>query len=142
VSAVSSALKETDLPPDGLVVRFTERIIAINYDQFIKVLGKIKKIGVSVVVDNVGAYYNLAVLARHSAISGGIADATLFTGEMDDFAKTYIANMITHAKNNNVKVGVKSVENEEQLALAHQANADWYQSAPLTADEILRQLSG
>jgi EAL domain-containing protein (putative c-di-GMP-specific phosphodiesterase class I)/GGDEF domain-containing protein len=146
VNTLKNALRETALPPDGLVVRFTERIVAMNYDRFIPILAKLKKLGVLVVIDNVGAYYNLAVLTRHSAISGGIADVTLFTGEMDDFAKEYIANIICNAKAHDVKVGVKSVENEEQLVLAAMAEADWYQASyrtgSMTAAEVLTQLTG
>jgi EAL domain-containing protein (putative c-di-GMP-specific phosphodiesterase class I) len=124
VAAVKSALESTGLPSEALVVHFTERMIAMNYDKFMATLSTLKRIGVAVVIDNVGAYYSLASLLRHSAISAMTADITLFTGQIDDFDKRYIADLIQHAKANNVSVGVKSIENDEQLMLV--TEADWF----------------
>jgi EAL domain-containing protein (putative c-di-GMP-specific phosphodiesterase class I) len=144
VGVVKNALEETSLPANGLAIRFSERTIAINYDKFMDVLAKFNKIGVWIAVDNAGSYYNLATLIRHSMIHSVSGDVTLFTGHPDQFSENYIANLIEHARANGVRVGVKSVANEEQQKAVTEAEADWYQSdygsGTMTEEEILAAL--
>jgi EAL domain-containing protein (putative c-di-GMP-specific phosphodiesterase class I)/GGDEF domain-containing protein len=128
VSSTKKALDETGLTPEGLVLCFSERIITTNSDRFMATLSELKKIGVTVIIDNVGSYYSLASLLRHSVISGAAVDVTLLTGQIDNYDEEYIRNIISLSKTNDVKFGVRSIQNEEQLALVTDASADWYQS--------------
>ena len=128
VTMVNNALcqsGETPLPAERLGIQFSERVVAVNYDCFMAVLSELKKIGVPVILDNVGSYYATSNLLRHSGITAAKTDITLFTGKIDDFDGQYIERLFALARNNGVTVGVKSIDNAEQLALA--GEADRYQ---------------
>jgi EAL domain-containing protein (putative c-di-GMP-specific phosphodiesterase class I) len=131
VEAIKKALESTGLPSSALVIRFSERMIAVNYDKFMAALSELKKIGISVVIDNVGSHYSVMSLLRHSAISALTLDITLFSSQIDEFDRHYVTDLIEHAKANNVSVGVtglgeglQAVTSEQQLRLA--TGAVWY----------------
>jgi len=140
LTLVKNALYETGLLPESLSVQFSERIVAIHYDRFISVLGELKKLGVPVIIDNVGSYYTVTSLLRHSGINAIKADITIFTGNIDEFSEAYLKNIKNLADSNNVSIGVKSVEDKAQLEAA--PGVDWYQgsshSNEISSDEILR----
>ncbi|MCL2754589.1 MAG: GGDEF domain-containing phosphodiesterase [Oscillospiraceae bacterium] len=127
ISASKKALTETGLAPAALVLSFSERIITMNYDKFISTLKELKQAGITVMIDNIGSYYSLASMLRHSVISGAAADITVLTGKIDEFDEAYIKSIIELAKSREVKFGVKSIENDEQLKVMSGADADWYQ---------------
>jgi EAL domain-containing protein (putative c-di-GMP-specific phosphodiesterase class I) len=127
VTLVRNAIEMSGLPPEALAVQFTERVVAVNYDRFIVALSELKKMNVSVILDNVGSYYTATSLLRHSGISAVKADFTLFTGIVDEFSEVYINNLLELARKNNVSVGVKSVDSAGQLEML--TGADWYQGA-------------
>jgi EAL domain-containing protein (putative c-di-GMP-specific phosphodiesterase class I) len=148
VTSVRNALEETKLSPDLLAVQFPEQIVALNYDHFNVIAGKLKRFGVSVILDNLGAY-TAAVLLRHSSVDGVKANASVFTAKTigvnngDDFDKTYLDSIMKLAEMNNVSVGVTSIHNEGQFELID--DVDWYQgelfSKELSEEEFLRKLS-
>jgi EAL domain-containing protein (putative c-di-GMP-specific phosphodiesterase class I)/GGDEF domain-containing protein len=120
-----------DFPKGGLAVQISERIAAVNYDRFIKVLTNLNKHGVSVILDDIGSYYNVMSLLRHTGISAVKADVSAFTSVIDEFNKIYIDNIMKLAKNNDINTIVKSVERREHLEEI--PLADYYQSHAGTA---------
>jgi EAL domain-containing protein (putative c-di-GMP-specific phosphodiesterase class I) len=124
---VKNALVKTELPPEGLTISFAERVVAVNYESFISVLSVLKKLGVGVTLDNVGSYYTATSLMRYSGICAANVDITIFTGIIDEFSKVYADNIMRLARENDVKIGVKSIENESQLVIAQ--GADRYQGS-------------
>lgn len=144
VFMVKKALDKSGLAPDGLSLQFSEKIAAIHYDKFMNVLPKLKKIGVSVILDSVGSYYITSSLLRHSAISAAKADVTVLSTRIDEFTDTYILGLMKLAKENGVAVGVKSVDNESRLEGKIADNIDWYQGGfynhPVSADKALNML--
>jgi EAL domain-containing protein (putative c-di-GMP-specific phosphodiesterase class I)/GGDEF domain-containing protein len=125
VGMVKDALARTGLEADGLAVQFSERVVAANYDRFIAVLSVLKKTGVGVILDNLGSYYTVTSLMRHSGIRAAKADITMFTGKIDEFDEEYIKRVLKLARDNEVQIGVKSIQNEEQIELVQ--DVDWYQ---------------
>ena len=126
VTLVRNALTQTELTPQALTIQFTERVVAMNYDRFLAILSELKKMGVSVVLDNVGSYYTATSLMRHSGISAAKADMTIFTSMVDEFSKVYTDNLMKLAKDNSVCIGVKGIDSPEQLDLI--PGVDWFQS--------------
>jgi EAL domain-containing protein (putative c-di-GMP-specific phosphodiesterase class I)/GGDEF domain-containing protein len=141
VKMVSRALEETGLSARGLSVQFSERVIAVNYEEFLSVLSELQKLGVSVILDGIGSYYSAASLLRHSGISAATADITIFTGRIDDFSEAYTKGIVKLAKDNSVSLGIKSIQNEEQLEVDLVQEADWYQgglySNEMSENELL-----
>ncbi|MCL1903196.1 MAG: GGDEF domain-containing protein [Oscillospiraceae bacterium] len=128
VSIAKNALNNSGLSADGLLLQFSERIVATNYEQFMKVLRKLSEFDVLAVLDDFGSYYVTSELIRHSGICALKADVVLFTGGFDDeFGEKYIAGLMKLAEKNGVKIGVRSIENESQLEIGFVQNADWYQ---------------
>jgi predicted signal transduction protein with EAL and GGDEF domain len=150
---VKDALEKTGLPPDGLAIQFSERIVAVNYDSFILVMKKLKKIGVQIVLDNIGSYYTATSLLRYSGINGAKADVTVFSGTMDKFSDVYLDNIIELAKNNNVSIGIKGLPipltEKEVLDITersrHIKEIDFYQGGfrgdTMNEDEFVSTLS-
>ncbi|MCL1881320.1 MAG: GGDEF domain-containing phosphodiesterase [Oscillospiraceae bacterium] len=145
-SVARKALDESGLSPDGLMLSFSERVIARNYERFIVTLSKIKKHGIFASIDNIGGYYSLASLLRHSVIRSASADVTVFTGKISELDSNYVNSIIELAKSNEIKLGITSVQNDEQLKIAKDFGANWYQgkncSNAMTAEEAFDTSGG
>ena len=127
VAMVNSALEQTKLPAENLILQFSERIIAINYERFIVVLGELKKIGTPVILDNIGSYYTMSSIVRHSGISGIKADLNFLVGGFDECNDAYVEGLIKLAKEKGVSIGARSVESESQLNVGMAKEVNWYQ---------------
>jgi len=125
VSMAENALRETDLEPSALSIEVSEHIIASNYNVVSPVLGALKKLGVSVTIDNIGSQYIVPSLIKHSCVSTIKSDITLFTGIYDEFDRNFTDSLFKLARSCNVAVCVKKIESEEQLEYVD--NADLYQ---------------
>ncbi|MCL2633035.1 MAG: GGDEF domain-containing protein [Oscillospiraceae bacterium] len=112
---VKKAISESGLPAEALAVEFSEQVIAANYNRFISALGELRKLGVSVIIDNIGSHYSVPSLIRHSGISAVKAEITVFTGVYDEFDKMHTNTLLKLAKESGVFVCVKEIESEDQL---------------------------
>jgi EAL domain-containing protein (putative c-di-GMP-specific phosphodiesterase class I)/GGDEF domain-containing protein len=131
VTMISNALTKTGLPPNGLAVQFSERVVAVNYDKFIIILSELQKAGVSVILDNIGSYYTATSLLRYTGITAVKADMTIFSGVVDDFSRVYLANIKQLARDNKVSIGVKGLESpegiEDKELIEAMSGINWYQ---------------
>jgi EAL domain-containing protein (putative c-di-GMP-specific phosphodiesterase class I)/GGDEF domain-containing protein len=141
VAITEKALEQTGLDPSGLTIQFSERIIASNYEKFLSTLSELRKTGVSIALSNLGSYYNPVSLLRHSGINEASADITIFTGQVDELDAAYVSSVVKLAKENSIKIGVKSIDKEEQLDSI--PAADWFQTGGCSSgvsDEVFFDL--
>ena len=143
---IKNALTETGFPPEGLAIQFSERMVAVNYERFIRVLGELNIMGVGIILDNVGSHYTAASLFRHPGIVAAKADITFFTSGVDDFSETYVKNVAKMARKNSVSVGVKSFEDVSQLENKDGVSKlDWYQgpahSSAMSEEALLKEFA-
>jgi len=125
VSMSQRALRESGLEPSALSIEVSEHIIAAHYNVVSPVLGALKKLGVTVTIDNIGSQYIVPSLIKHSCVSTIKSDVTLFSGIYDEFDRSFTDSLFKLAQNCGVLVCVKKIESEEQLEYV--ANADLYQ---------------
>jgi diguanylate cyclase (GGDEF)-like protein len=116
VAMVERALEESGLPPSALAVEVEEQILIAHYEIVSSVLGALKKVGVAIIIDNLGSHYAVSSLIKHSCVNYVKADITLFTTMYDDdFERTVTDSLLKRARDYGVSVCVKRIENEEQL---------------------------
>jgi EAL domain-containing protein (putative c-di-GMP-specific phosphodiesterase class I)/GGDEF domain-containing protein len=116
ISMVEKALIESGLQPDALAIEIEEQTIVAHYETVSSVLGALKKLGVSIIVDNLGSHYAVPTLMKHSCINYVKADITLFTTVYeDDFERMVTGSLLKRARDYGVSVCVKKIETEEQL---------------------------
>jgi len=125
VKMAENALRETGLEPSALSIEVSEHIIAANYSAVSPVLGALKKLGVTVTIDNIGSQYIVPSLIKHSCVSVIKSDVTLFTSIYDEFDRSFTDSLFKLAQSCGVLVCVKKIETAEQLEYV--ANADLYQ---------------
>ena len=139
---VSAALTETGLDPQRLELEITETLLLGDNEAILAELGKIKALGVAIVMDDFGTgYSSLSYLWRFPFDKIKIDRSFMggFDGSGRD-AETVVKTIIALGRELNMRVTVEGVETAKQVAFLDQADADQVQGfffgRPILGTEI------
>lgn len=142
---VARALSETRLDPAALELEITESMVMHNPEHAVKLLTKLKAMGIHLSIDDFGTgYSSLNHLKRFPIDSVKIDHSFIqdLPGDGDSAAITWAIIAMAHCLG--LKVTAEGVETEEQLRFlcAHECDEmqGYYFSRPLPEDEFFRLL--
>jgi len=144
IGIVSNALSESGLDGSSLAIEIPERVFSDRQDGVLRVLNKLRLLGVKLVIDSFGADYGGLRFLKHSLMDMVKMDFSLFTnifGEFDEIWVGAAAKLASSLKNG---ICVKRVEDEAQLKEARKFGVTHAQgflfAKPVTGDEIAKKL--
>jgi diguanylate cyclase (GGDEF)-like protein len=142
---VSEVLRETGLPPDRLELEITESLMMRDEDWTREVLSELRRIGVSVAIDDFGMGYSS--LGRLSAIAvNRLKIDRSFVRNVDSLGRhaTIVSAVVSMARALGLQVVAEGVENFNQLLHLQDQQCNEVQgfllSRPLPPDEATQLL--
>jgi len=128
VADIVAALKESALPSSSLKLEITETAIMENAEEALLVLGRLRELGLSVVVDDFGTGYSSLSYLRRLPISGLKIDRSFVNPvTTDPQADAIVRAIVALAKTLSLEVTAEGVETAEQLALLQDCGIDYAQ---------------
>lgn len=141
IADVENALRFSNLPPASLKLEITESTAMDNAEQSIKILNRLKNLGVQLSMDDFGTgYSSLSYLHRLPFDSLKIDRS--FVMEVGDAGENseVLQTIVSLAKNLKMKTFAEGIETEIQLRVLQNLGCDYGQgylmSKPLPAEEI------
>lgn len=149
ISQVEWILKKTGLDPKYLEVEITESTAILEFGEIIYKLNGLKKIGVSIAIDDFGTEYSSLGRLKMLPLDRLKIDKQFVDGIGDNHKDQAIAKAIIQlGKSLDLSVVAEGVENEEQVAFLKTSQCDliqgYYYYKPLDPEaiaEILKQPS-
>ncbi len=143
---VAAILMASGLKPEYLELELTENIVMKNPENVVETLRSIKRLGVSVAIDDFGIEYSSLSRLTLLPIDRMKMDIEFVRGIEGTLKERAIAsNIITLAKSLGLSVIAEGVETQTQLAYLKQQGCDevqgYYFHRPMPADEIQVLLS-
>ncbi len=145
VQDVARVLGETGLDPAALEFEITERMVMSNPEHAVKVLDKLKAMGIHISIDDFGTGYSSPSYLKRFPIDSVKIDRSFIQdlpGDRDDAAITKAIIAMAHSLS--LKVIAEGVDTEEQLRFLREHGCDEMQgccfSRPVPEDEFLRLL--
>lgn len=129
---VHSALRETELPPDALIVEIPEGAHVHAPTETAATLGRLKKMGVSVCIDSFGNEYLPLQALKYSYIDMIKIGASVVTNSGDQFDEELVRTTVRLAESRGIGVYVKNVEYLAQLEAARGFGLERFQGGLLT----------
>jgi EAL domain-containing protein (putative c-di-GMP-specific phosphodiesterase class I) len=128
VAGIRNALKENKLDPEYLEVEITESIAYYRPELFMRIVNRLKAIGLSVAIDDFGSDYSSLSRLRslpidRIKIDKQFTDQIPFNKKQGDIVKAILAlgNIL------GLKVTVEGVENEQQFEFFRENICDEFQ---------------
>lgn len=145
VSDVKKALEENKLSPEQLELEITESVLVDNIDLTLKVLIRLKELGVSIALDDFGTgYSSLNYLTRFPIDTLKIDRSFIQSVEADIPTKMVLKNIYSLASDLSMSVVAEGVETHEQLEILLGLQArfiqGYYFSRPLNVDDATQRL--
>ena len=140
---IEEVISETGLPPELLEIEITENVLITCYEKNIKIINKLREIGIKVSLDDFGTGYSSLSYLRVLPINNLKIDKSF----MDDLfenhrSKEIIDGIVQLAHKINLKVIAEGVETKEQLEFLKSIDCDviqgYYFSKPKISDDIER----
>ena len=142
---VARALNESGLDPTALELEITESMVMHNPEHAVKLLNKLKAMGIQLSIDDFGTgYSSLSYLKRFPLDSVKIDRSFIkdLPGDSDDAAITRAIIAMAHSLR--LKVIAEGVETEQQLSFLREHGCDemqgYYFSKPLPETEFFQLL--
>lgn len=145
-STVSNLLKETGVEPSSLELELTENIFIQNRDETIRILNKLKDMGIHITLDDFGSGYSCLCYLRYIPLDKLKIGETLTCSPVKDTNTLAILKAIVGmAHSLNLKVIAEGIETQEQLDFIRSIGFDAVQghlfSYPLPSDEATKLLA-
>ena len=140
-SNLANIIKETGLDPKYIELEITESIAIKETNHVIEVLNKLKKIGVSIAIDDFGTEYSSLSRLKMLPIDRIKIDMQFIQGlETNEKDKAITMVIINLAKSLGMNVLAEGVETENQLDFLNQKMCNnvqgYYYYKPMPADEM------
>lgn len=140
-SNLANIIKETGLDPKYIELEITESIAIKETNHVIEVLNKLKKIGVSIAIDDFGTEYSSLSRLKMLPIDRIKIDMQFIQGlETNEKDKSITMVIINLAKSLGMNVLAEGVETENQLDFLNQKMCNnvqgYYYYKPMPADEM------
>jgi diguanylate cyclase (GGDEF)-like protein/PAS domain S-box-containing protein len=136
---IMRALKESEFPPENLILEITEGLIMHDHENTASVLTKLKEEGIDVVVDNFGTgFSSFSYLTNY-----GVGKIKIDKSFISNITKgknelALVAAMISMGNKLGIKVVAEGVETKEQYDLLANENCDeaqgYYIARPMAID--------
>jgi diguanylate cyclase (GGDEF)-like protein/PAS domain S-box-containing protein len=143
---ITSILMDTRISPSSLGLEITEGTAMKNVDKNIRMMEKLRNLGVDISIDDFGTGYSSLAYLKKFPIHTLKIDRSFIMDiqkNLDDLAITQA--VIAMGQNLRLKVLAEGVETLEQLQILREAGCDYiqgyYYSQALPADELLAYLS-
>jgi len=121
-------IKRSDLPPDVLELEITESTLMDHPELMIKELNKIKKMGITVAVDDFGSGYSSLNYLKKLPVDVLKIDRSFISDiESDPNDSAIVAGIIALAKNLGMSTVAEGVETEAQRKILEQLGCDTFQ---------------
>jgi EAL domain-containing protein (putative c-di-GMP-specific phosphodiesterase class I) len=138
---VGSVLESTGLDPRWLAVEITESVLMQDVEQTVKILHRLKEMGVQVTIDDFGTGYSSLSYLKQFPIQALKIDRSFITGIPEDHEDRAItAAIIAMAHTLDIQVIAEGIEREEQRQFLASKGCDKIQgflfSPPLSVDEF------
>jgi diguanylate cyclase (GGDEF)-like protein len=140
-SIIRNILKETSLKPEWLELEITESILMDDFDNNIKILQKLKDMGINIYLDDFGTGYSSLNYLRKLPINFIKIDKSFIDEVTISSKDSFIASsLIDLAHGIDLRVVAEGVETVEQLELLKSYGCDeiqgYYYSKPLNAHDF------
>ncbi len=145
-SIVQSALSDSGLAPERLMLEITESLVVEDDQQAIRVLSRILDMGVGIALDDFGTgYSSLNYLQRLPITSLKIDRSNVTAAESDPASAAILLAVIQLAGRLSLDVVAEGVETESQVAMLQeygcsQVQGFWF-SRPLPGEQLARMLA-
>jgi diguanylate cyclase (GGDEF)-like protein/PAS domain S-box-containing protein len=129
---VKAVVADTGIPASALELEVTESIVMANAEQAIRVMGELKRLGLSIAIDDFGTGYSSLVYLKRLPIDTLKIDKEFVGGlttDADDEAIT--ATVISMAHSLGLKVIAEGVKTDEQLQYLRDHGCDEFQGMRL-----------
>ncbi len=141
---VQGILKEYNVPPEYLEIEITENVI-ITHKEIMRMLDKLKKIGVSIILDDFGTGNSGFNFLKQISIDCLKIDRSFVNNiSKSRCDEVIIEAIIAMAKSMDLKVTAEGVENQIQLEFLKNKRCDtvqgFYYSKPIDAKELVKYL--
>lgn len=138
---IEAIIKETGLDPKYMGLEITESIAIKETDHVIDVLNKLKKIGVSIAIDDFGTKYSSLSRLKLLPIDRIKIDMQFVQGiECNEKDRAITMTIINLAKSLGLNVLAEGVETEAQLEFLKEKMCDsvqgYYYYKPMSAEEL------
>ena len=145
--SIEELLVGSGIDPGCLELEITENSIFDNFDQTVKVMKKLKSLGVRLAIDDFGTgYSSLSYLETFPVDTIKIDTSFLQKITHPDVKLPILSGIITIATEMGLDVIAEGVENETQLQFLKNAGCSmaqgFYFNASLERDDFLRLLKG
>ena len=142
IDAVRSALQDSGLPPDHLVLELTESVLLRNVENSTAVLRDLGAMGVKLSIDDFGTgYSSLSYLTRFRLHEIKIDRSFMKTVPTDTDNSAIVSAIIALARELRLRVVAEGVETDEQLRFLMQRRCTEFQgdlcSRPLPGEEFV-----
>ncbi len=140
IHTIENILLETEFPAENLNLEITESAFFEHQDRAIKMLHRLRKLGVTIDIDDFGTgYSNLGCLVR-LPINALKIDRSFIQPSKDDKSNTEIVRtIVAMAKSLGLKVVAVGAETEEQVEKLRAMNCDAVQGFALSKPMNLEQ---
>ena len=141
VEKVDKILKETGLSPKHLELEITESIAVKENKNVVDILDRLKKLGVSISIDDFGTEYSSLSRLKTLPIDRLKIDMQFIRGIEDNEKDQAIAKIIINLANSlNLEVIAEGVETKGQMEFLNQKMCDeaqgYYYYKPMPAEEL------
>lgn len=139
---VTTALRESHLPPELLELELTESVLMQDQDRVITTLNRLRNLGVSVSIDDFGTGYSSLAYLRRLAVSKLKIDASFVRAAVNDErgGARIVRAIIDMARALELQTVAEGVETAAQLAMLRSAGCTMAQgyafSAPLAPEDF------
>ncbi|MDL4839635.1 bifunctional diguanylate cyclase/phosphodiesterase [Aquibacillus rhizosphaerae] len=147
VESVQNILQESELPPEWLELEITESTIMENKRDVVKTLKQIRRLGVSIAIDDFGNGYSSLNALKRLPIDTLKIDRTLVQNLLEDGVDEVILGAVFDmAEKMNLTVVAEGIETEEQYNYLKHQYCQYVQgflfSQPLNSEDFLKLYSG
>ena len=141
VEKVKTILDKTRIQPKNVILEVTERLAINDMNRMKTVLGKLKKLGVRIALDDFGKGYSSLNHIRQLPIDVIKIDRCYVENLCeDDFAESFVKTVSQLAKTVGIKVCVEGVEQRKQLEVLSKMNVGmiqgYYYGKPMPIKEF------
>ncbi|WP_297447090.1 EAL domain-containing protein [Acidiferrobacter sp.] len=141
VATLTRLLKESDMPPDRLVLEITESMVMGNVDMVIETLRAMRATGLKIAIDDFGTGYSSLSYLKRLPVSILKIDQSFVRDIMTDASDAAVVTAIINlAHSLHLTVIAEGVETEAQRSFLRERGCDHYQgyyfSKPRPAPEV------
>lgn len=140
LDVIKSALKDTGLPPERLVLEITETVLLENNAANLALLHEIKKLGVSVVLDDFGIGYSSMTYLQTYPFDGIKIDQSFIKTMTDHTGAAIVCAITGLGRSLDIATTAEGVETIEQLTFLRAAGCRYAQgyllSRPVPSSQL------